>query len=91
MVDNGTVVNVILWDGESEFECEGDLIPLDDDATVGPGWTLEGDAWIAPPEEAVEPPMEDPVAVAAKEAAVRELTALGISEETARAVMGLQD
>lgn len=62
---DGLVVNVVLWDGTSEFDA-GDGMTLvelpyrmdvDDDGVefrqylAGPGWTYDGSDWTAPPVE----------------------------------------
>ena len=49
-VINGTVQNVIVWDGETELNLDGDLISLEG-KIAGPGWTYNGTSFIAPPEE----------------------------------------
>lgn len=48
--DDGFVVNVILWDGESEYDPDGNLRLLPDDSGVGIGWQRVGRRWTAPPE-----------------------------------------
>lgn len=54
-IEDGHVVNVIIWDGESSFTVpSGELVMLSDISEVGIGWTLEGDEWIAP-----EPPEDE--------------------------------
>jgi len=47
-VINGTVENVIVWDGETELALEGDLMKLDGIA-AGPGWTFDGTSFTPPP------------------------------------------
>ena len=47
---DGNVVNVIVWDGETDLGLDGDLINVD--ATpCGPGWTYDGTTFTAPPED----------------------------------------
>ena len=47
-VINGTVHNVIVWDGETELALEGDLVALGDQP-AGIGWTYDGATFTAPP------------------------------------------
>lgn len=56
---DGTVENVILWDGQAPFEPGGDAIECPEIVSVG--WTYLDGEWVAPPEpdydlpEAVDP------------------------------------
>lgn len=87
---DGLVTNVILWDGEAEFECSEELIELEGDSLVGPGWWHESGEWIAPPEEPNDGALQAELdIIAAREAALQELTAIGVSEATARTIVGL--
>ena len=46
---DGVVVNVILWDSQTDLGLEGELINVDNQP-VGPGWTYDGTTFTAPPE-----------------------------------------
>jgi len=46
---DGTVVNVIVWDGETDLGLDGELVNVDD-TPCGPGWTVVDGEFIAPPE-----------------------------------------
>jgi len=46
---NGTVVNVIVWDGETNLGLDGELVNVDD-TPCGPGWTVVDGQFVAPPE-----------------------------------------
>ena len=46
--EDGVVVNVILWDGESELEGSENLTLLEEDSQAGPDWILDSNEWIAP-------------------------------------------
>ena len=46
----GTVINVVLWDGISEFNVNG-LIEITNIPGVGIGWSYIDDIWISPPQE----------------------------------------
>lgn len=79
-VVNGTVVNVVLWDGESEYA--GEALTLCPDG-VSVGWTFDGTDWVAPLE-----PVQDPDLTAlaesraiARDAAAVHLTSLGFTED----------
>lgn len=57
VIDNGVVVNVVIWDGETEWPLPPDLSAIDCAPQVGIGWTWNNDdGFIAPPE-----PDETPV------------------------------
>lgn len=43
------VVNVALWDGETEWKPDGEIVQLPDDSPVSAGWTRSGNDWVAPP------------------------------------------
>ena len=48
MMNDNEVVNVALWDGETPWEPDCEIVALDDGSPVGPGWSLEGEEFIAP-------------------------------------------
>lgn len=53
LVQDGVVVNVILWDGIGDAYKEYTTVKLPDNSPVGPGWVLEGPVFQnpdAPPE-----------------------------------------
>jgi hypothetical protein len=62
-------------------------MPVTEEVAIG--WKLVDGEWIVPPEPAVEIPEEDPSVLQAKLTAVEELKAIGVSEATARAILGL--
>jgi len=87
---DGMVTNIILWSGTDEFSapdgCE--LIQAPDEVYIG--CSREGNEWIIPePPEPEAAPPEDPTVTQAKLDALTELTTLGVSEETARVIVGL--
>ncbi|UVA80472.1 hypothetical protein [Pandoraea commovens] len=58
IIENGTVVNVVLWDGQTECEAIPDgAVELTSDSPVAPGYTREDGSFIAPP-PAMWPPVE---------------------------------
>lgn len=89
IIVNDVVTNVILWDGQEDYqpseECE--LIEVDEEVSIG--WFKEGGVLVAPPEPEFEIPEEDPTVVNGKLTAVQELVAMGVSEATARTIVGL--
>ncbi|QFG11006.1 hypothetical protein PBI_LORETTA_24 [Arthrobacter phage Loretta] len=91
LIEGENVVNVILWDSEEEFEVAEGLVAKLAPEEVGPGWQFSND-WV-PPVASPEPEMpvivEDPVVTEAKFEALRQLTALGITEPVARTIVGL--
>ena len=44
------VTNVSLWDGETPWEPGCEVVEMPEGSPVGPGWTRDGDEWIAPPQ-----------------------------------------
>lgn len=54
VVDNNSVINTVIWDGESEWSPEIG-IPILTDGTVGIGWSYDGKSFTAPPEPAKTP------------------------------------
>ena len=52
-VVDGMVVNVVLWDGETEFDVAG-LVATPPNKPVGIGWQLVDGEWIAPVDEPIQ-------------------------------------
>lgn len=56
VVKNGVVVNIVLWDGENDWEPEDGQIavpippPVDNEQEAGIGWSYSDGTFIAPPE-----------------------------------------
>lgn len=52
IIENGVVINAILWDGESPWEpSEGQrVVELPDELSPGIGWTYSGGVFVPPPE-----------------------------------------
>jgi hypothetical protein len=46
---DGTVANVIVWDGETDLGLDGELVNVDN-TQCGPGWTVVDGVFTAPPE-----------------------------------------
>lgn len=87
LVENNVVTNIVLWDGVSPFETDGELIPLDDDPPLGIGWHREGSEWIAPTPEIESPPVVELDEL--QTSALEKLMLLGLTEEEARSIAGL--
>jgi hypothetical protein len=49
IIENGTVINVTLWDGTTEWSPPESTIAVSCPDEVGPGWTYEDGTFIAPP------------------------------------------
>jgi hypothetical protein len=87
VVKNGTVENVVVWDGETEFFVDGaTLVVADSNARIG--GTYDGAFHF------VEPPVPEPtaeeVARQAKLASVKsKLEALGLTSEEVQEAFGL--
>ncbi len=89
LTDGSNVVNVIEWDGEEAYEAPFGLTVLNCPPEVSVGWTLASGEFIPPVESEPDQPTEDPVLVTAKNSALAELLALGVSEANARVIVGL--
>lgn len=90
VVENGCIVNVILWDGVSEFETPHTMIPLPEGAAVG-AELIDGQ-WVNPEPIEIEG-HADALAEAneqlgRREAALAKLVALGLTEAEAAALIG---
>jgi len=53
-IEEDLVTNVSLWDGITPWNSECEIIELPDDSPVGPGWTRDGEEWVAPESEGIE-------------------------------------
>lgn len=53
IIKDGTVINVILWDGQTDVGITDQLVELGDNR-AGVGWTYDGTTFTAPPEEEIE-------------------------------------
>lgn len=94
IIDGSDVVNVIEWDGEQDYEAPDGLILVSCPDEVSVGWTVTSDGFIAPPEppqDAEAIPYEDPAILEAKNSALAELVALGVTASTARIIVGLPE
>lgn len=69
VIEDGTVVNVILWDGIGDMFDAQTLIELPDDSLVGPGWSHDGTDFVAPPAPEI-PPVTEGQALAEKSARI---------------------
>ena len=82
VIKDNTVINTILWDGESDWAAPEGTTVLVAPAGVGIGWTKSGSNWIAP--EPAPAPAEDPNKVSAR----AKLAALGLTEDEITALIG---
>lgn len=91
IIDGVNVVNVILLDTDDDFTPPNGHLLLVAPDNVAIGWQWASNVWLAP-EELSTPsqPVEDPDVIAAKNTAVQELRDIGITEATARRIVGLQ-
>lgn len=81
VIKDNTVINTVVWDGESDWTApEGATVEVAPSG-VGIGWTKSGGDWIAP--EPSPAPVEDPNKVSARE----KLAALGLTEEEISALI----
>jgi hypothetical protein len=90
LVDGALAVNIILWDSDQEFEVPDGCVLVKVPEDVSPGWTLIAGVWVSPTPVDLEVPIEDPLVITAKTAALDQLVGLGVSDENARLIVGLQ-
>ena len=82
VIKDNTVINTIVWDGESDWTPpQGTTVQIAPEG-VGIGWTKSGSNWIAP--EPAPEPAEDPNKVSAR----AKLAALGLTEDEITALLG---
>ncbi len=82
VIKDNTVINTVVWDGESDWTApEGTTVQIAP-AGVGIGGTKSGSNWIAP--EPPPAPTPDPNKVSARE----KLAALGLTEAEITALIG---
>lgn len=58
VMEDDTVVNIVLWDGTSELAGSEALLPCGDDP-VALGWTRVDNEWVAPVVVEPEPTLEE--------------------------------
>ena len=85
LVKNGTVENVIVWDGVKSTNLDGDLILADSDARVG--GTYDGAFHFVEP-ASPEPTAEELKRAADKQSAHDKLSALGLTDAEITALTG---
>lgn len=55
IIENGSVTNVAIWDGETDWTPDGELIDLSElPQGAGIGWQLIDNEWVAPIIEQLE-------------------------------------
>ena len=78
VIKDNTVINTILWDGESDWTAPEGTTTMVAPAGVGLGHTKSGSNWIAPEPPALPgPEPEDPNKISAR----AKLLGLGLTEE----------
>ncbi len=82
VIKDNTVINTVVWDGESDWAAPEGTTTMVAPAGVGIGWTKSGSNWIAP--EPPAPAPEDPNKVSAR----AKLAALGLTEDEITALLG---
>ena len=82
ILKDNTVINTVLWDGESDWTAPEGTTAVVAPAGVGIGWTRVDGEWVAP--EPPPAPVEDPNKVSAR----AKLAALGLTEAEITAMIG---
>ena len=86
VVKNGTVENIIVWDGIKQADVDGDLILADENTRIG--GTYDGTFhFVEPP--VPEPTAEEVVRQEKRDSAKSKLEALGLTTEEVREAFGL--
>lgn len=78
IVKDSLVTNIVEWDGESEYNADGELIQADENAWIGGEYN--GSFVARPPEPEPEPTAEELQAQADKESANQKLRDLGLTD-----------
>ena len=78
IVKNSLVTNILEWDGESEYQVDGELIQADENAWIGGEYN--GSFVARPVEPAPEPTAEAAQKTADKESANQKLRDLGLTD-----------
>ena len=78
IVKDSLVTNIVEWDGESEYNADGELIQADANAWIGGEYN--GSFVARPPEPEPEPTAEELQAQADKESANQKLRDLGLTD-----------
>lgn len=89
VIKDNTVINTVVWDGESDWTAPEGTTAVIAPAGVGVGWTKSGSNWIAPEPPAL--PTPEPSAAAARQLQVgarEKLAALGLTEAEITALLG---
>jgi hypothetical protein len=89
IIENGQVVNIILWDGQTTYDSESVPVLIPEDKNVGPGWSYDGTTWTEPEQDDPGVPVDDPAVIQAKQDALSALVAAGVPDAIARTIVGL--
>jgi hypothetical protein len=81
VIKDDKVVNIVVWDGVSEWMPPvGTTVQLAPEG-VGIGWVSANGEWVAPDQH--QSPAEDPAKISAR----AKLTALGLTEDELKAIL----
>jgi len=86
IVKDSLVTNIVEWDGESEYNADGELIQADANAWIGGEYN--GSFVARPPEPEPEPTAEELQKAADKQSAHDKLSALGLTDAEITALTG---
>jgi hypothetical protein len=84
IVKDSLVTNIVEWDGESEYNADGELIPADEKTRIGGEYN--GVFVLPEPEPEPEPTAEQLQLEADKQSAQSKLAALGLTEAEIKAI-----
>jgi len=86
VVKDSFVTNIVEWDGESEYNADGEMIQADENAWIGGEYN--GSFVARPPEPEPEPTAEELQAQADKESANQKLRDLGLTDAEIKVLTG---
>ena len=88
VVKNGTVENVGVWAGETEFSIpDSELVEATEDARIGGSW--DGNVFTFVEPTPPEPTPEQVAEATAKESAIEKLKALGLNDAEIASIKGI--
>ena len=87
LVKNGSVKNIVEWDGSSEFTVDGELIAVTSDTRIDGSW--DGNVFTFVEPTAPEPTAEELAEQAKRDSAKLKLEGLGLTIDEIQAAFGI--
>jgi len=87
VVRDGTVENIVIWDGVTEFSVpDSELIEATSDSRIGGSWDGNVFTFVEPPPR--EPTAEQVAAAEVRASAIEKLKALGLNDAEIASITG---